>query len=139
MTDLDVLIEKTNSIQNCLKRISDTVKGNLNLVDTQDVQDIVVLNLQRAIQLVIDMASHVVATENLGMPLSLKDVFQILEKNKIIPHHLSQKMQKMTGFRNIAVHDYQAIDTSILKSIISNHLKDIEEFYDAVIRRSSTK
>ena len=45
----------------------------------------------------------------------------------------SQKMQKMVGFRNIAVHYYQAIDPNILKSIISHHLKDLEDFYSCVI------
>jgi hypothetical protein len=63
MTNRDVLIEKVNSIQNCLKRIHDTVQGNLDRLDLLDVQDIVVLNLQRAVQLVIDMASYVVSSE----------------------------------------------------------------------------
>lgn len=133
MIDRDILIEKTNSIQNCLKRIHDTVKGDLNRVTNLDVQDIIVLNLQRAVQLAIDMASYIVSTERLGTPKSLKDLFQILEQNKYIKHELSNKMQKMVGFRNIAVHDYQAIDPDILKSIISHHLKDFEQFYSEVI------
>lgn len=137
MTDRDVLIEKTNSIQNCLKRIHDTMKGDLNRLDNMDVQDIVVLNLQRAIQQTIDMASYIVSSERLGTPQSLRDLFQILEKNNYIQRAISEKLQKMVGFRNIAVHDYQAIDPKILKSIISLHLKDFEEFYDAIIRKFS--
>ena len=125
MTNRAVLIEKINSIQNCLKRIHDTIKGNLESLYNLDTQDIVVLNLQRAVQLVIDIASNVISTEKLGIPQSLKDVFLILERNKILNNDISKKMQKMVGFRNIAVHDYQAIDPEILKSIISLHLKDI--------------
>ncbi len=135
MTNRDVLIEKVNSIQNCLKRIHDTVQGNLDRLDLLDVQDIVVLNLQRAVQLVIDMASYVVSAEKMGLIQTLKDLFQILEKNQIITKGISLKMQKMVGFRNIAVHDYQAIDPKILKSIISHHLGDIEEFYEMVLRK----
>lgn len=135
MTDLEVLIEKTNNIQNCLKRIHDTIKGDLKHLDNLDAQDIVILNLQRAVQLVIDMASHIVSTENLGIPQSLKDLFLILEKNQVLEHDLSIKMQKMIGFRNIAVHDYQAINPEILKSILSLHLKDLEDFYTTVIKR----
>lgn len=134
MTDRDVLIEKTNSIQNCLKRIQDTIKGNVSRVDDLDAQDIVTLNLQRAIQLVIDMASYVVSSKRLGTPQSLKDLFQILEHNHLIKTDLSIKMQKMVGFRNIAVHDYQAINPLILKKILSSHLKDLEDFYDAILR-----
>ena len=134
MIDPDVLIEKTNSVQNCLKRIHDTVKGDVNRVEGLDVQDIIVLNLQRAIQLVLDMASYIVSVKRLGTPKSLKDLFVILEQNKIIHHEISSKMQKMVGFRNIAVHDYQAIDPNILKSILSRHLKDFEEFYTILIK-----
>ena len=135
MINRDVLIEKTNSIQNCLKRIHDTVKNDIDLLNTLDVQDIVTLNLQRAIQLIIDMASYIISNEQLGTPHSLKDVFQILERNDLIKRDLSQKMQKMVGFRNIAVHDYQTIDPSILKKIITHHLKDFEEFYDQIFRK----
>jgi len=124
MTNIDVLLEKTNSIQNCLQRIHDTVKGDVNRLDQLDNQDIVVLNLQRAVQLIIDMASHIVSTMNLGIPQSLKDVFIILEKNNILSRDISAKMQKMVGFRNIAVHDYQSINPDVLKSIVLYHLKD---------------
>ena len=136
MIDRDVLVEKTNSIQNCLKRIHDTVRGDLARLDLLDIQDIVTLNLQRAIQLVIDMASYIVSSERLGTPQSLKDVFQILERSDLIKRDISMKMQKMVGFRNIAVHDYQAIDPEILKKIVSSHLKDLEEFYDAILSSS---
>lgn len=139
MTDRDVLIAKTNSVQNCLKRIHDTVQGDLNRLDSLDAQDIVVLNLQRAIQLIIDTASRIIATERLGTPQSLKDLFLILERNKILNPQISLKMQKMVGFRNIAVHEYQAIDPAILKSIISLHLKDFEQFYHVIITRMNNQ
>ena len=45
---------------------------------------------------------------------------------------LTDKMISMVGFRNIAVHEYQEINTDILKSILVNNLKDFEEFYSLV-------
>jgi len=48
-------------------------------------------------------------------------------------------MQKMVEFRNIAIHDYQTIDSMILKKIVSFHLKDWEEFYDVILRSSELK
>jgi uncharacterized protein YutE (UPF0331/DUF86 family) len=134
MTSRDVLYQKINSIQNCLKRIHDTVGNDLSRLQNLDVQDIVVLNLQRAIQLVIDMGAYVIAAKQLGIPQSLKDIFLILEKNKFLNHHLSQSLQKMVGFRNIAVHDYQAVDPEILKAVISKHLNDFENFYSEILQ-----
>jgi len=43
-------------------------------------------------------------------------------------------MHAMAGFRNIAIHEYQPPDVGILKSILSGHLKDLEDFYSAVLR-----
>jgi uncharacterized protein YutE (UPF0331/DUF86 family) len=41
--------------------------------------------------------------------------------------------EKMTGFRNIAVFNYQALDLDILKSILSNNLKDLEDFSSVLL------
>ena len=56
-------------------------------------------------------------------------MFTLLEQDSIIDPLLCSKLQKMVGFRNIAVHDYQAINVEILKAILKTHLKDIEDFY----------
>jgi uncharacterized protein YutE (UPF0331/DUF86 family) len=134
MIDKDVVFEKVNRIQNCLQRIYTTVDKDLNLVEDYDVQDIVTLNLQRAVQLLIDLAAHIVRSNSLGMPQSLKENFQILYQNRMIDKALKEKMERMVGFRNVAVHDYEAINPEILKSIIKNHLKDIEEFYSTIVK-----
>jgi len=133
MVNQDVVLEKIKQIQNCLKRIQEKTKGDPQSLESLDIQDIFVLNLQRAIQSVLDLAAHVVADEGLGLPSDLKENFLLLEKAKIIDKQLSQKMQKMVGFRNIAVHDYAALDPAILKSIFENNLPDLEAFYTAVI------
>jgi len=40
----------------------------------------------------------------------------------------------MVGFRNIAVHAYDALDRSILESILKNHLGDFQDFYRVIIK-----
>lgn len=59
----------------------------------------------------------------------------MLENEGIIDKKLSQKLQGMMGFGNIAVHDYHAIDIEILKSILTNNLQDIEEFYTTILKK----
>jgi uncharacterized protein YutE (UPF0331/DUF86 family) len=137
MTDKDVVFEKINRTQNYLQRIYETVNGDINRLDDGDVQDIVTLNLQRAIQLSIGLAAHVVRTSSFGMPQTLKENFQILHRHHLIDKSLREKMENMVGFRNIAVHGYEAINPDILKSIVQNHLKDIEEFYTAILNHLS--
>lgn len=135
MVDRDILLEKTAIIQRCLKRIQDVTNLSVESLDHVDVQDIFVLNLQRAIQASVDIAAHIIAYEGLGLPDTLKDHFQLLAQNKIISIDLEQKLYAMVGFRNIAVHEYQNIDKEILKSILQNNLRDIEEFYQEILSK----
>jgi uncharacterized protein YutE (UPF0331/DUF86 family) len=43
-------------------------------------------------------------------------------------------MQAMTGFRNIAVYEYGKLNLQIVKSILVKNLKDLEEFYSAILK-----
>lgn len=133
MPDKDVCLAKTVSIQKCLRRIKDVTGLRPDSLDEVNTQDIFVLNLQRAVQSAIDLAAHIIASEGLGVPDTIKDNFARLEQAKIIDKGLSEKMQSMAGFRNIAIHDYQAISVDILKAILSKHLKDLEDFYTAAL------
>ena len=133
MPDRDVILAKVAIIQRCLKRIQETTNLDPHSLDDINKQDIFVLNLQRAMQAAIDLAVHIIASEGLGLCETIKDNFKILRNAGIINDHLMQKMEAMSGFRNIAIHDYQAIDIKILKSILSSNLKDLEDFYTALL------
>lgn len=135
MVDKDVVLEKIKNIQNCLKRIQDKTAGDPTRLDDINIQESFVLNLQRAVQSVIDLAAHIVSDEGLGLPSELKENFLLLERAKIIDAELSQQLQKMVGFRNIAVHEYAAIEVDVLRAILQRgSLKDIEVFYATVLR-----
>lgn len=133
MPDRDVVLAKIAAIQKCLRRIKDVTELNPDRLNELDIQDIFVRNLQRAIQSAIDLATHIVASEGLGISDTVRGNFVLLKNAKIIPQSLSKKMQSMVGFRNIAIHDYQTLDVDILKSILSKHLKDLEQFYTTLL------
>jgi len=133
MPDRDIMISKASSVQRCLKRIKDVTSLDPESLENQDKQDIFVLNLQRAIQACIDLAAHIVASEALGIPETVRENFSLLQSKGIISSDMTVKMQKMTGFRNIAVHDYQTMDLMILKSVLTKDLRDLENFYVAVL------
>ena len=133
MPDKDVVLAKVAAIQKCLRRIKDVTDLDPDRLDELDSQDIFVLNLQRAIQSAIDLATHIVASESLGISDTIGGNFVLLEHSKIITRSLSKRMQSMVGFRNIAIHDYQTLDVDILKAILSKNLKDLEEFYTTLL------
>ncbi|CEE01625.1 DUF86 domain-containing protein [Caldifermentibacillus hisashii] len=130
----DVVLNKIHIIERCLNRIHEEYANNPENLVNFTKQDSIILNLQRACEASIDLAMHVVAEKKLGLPQTSRDAFLLLETEGIIPVSLSKRMQRMVGFKNIAVHDYQEINLSILQKIIENHLDDFLQFTKAIIR-----
>jgi len=133
MPDRDVVFAKVASIQRCLKRIKETTRLDPTSLDDIDKQDIFILNLQRAIQSAIDLATHIIASEGLGLSDTVKDNFKLLKNAGILNEDLTHRMESMVGFRNIAIHDYQTINRDILKSILVKNLRDLEDFYTTIL------
>ena len=129
----DVILNKTQIIKRCLKRINEEYQGDIQNLHNYTKQDSVILNLQRACEAAIDLAMHIVAEKSLGIPQTSRQAFDLLCENNIIENELAEKLKKMVGFRNIAVHDYQAVNLKILQKIIEHHLEDFKEFADALM------
>ena len=133
MVERDVVLAKVAAIDRCLGRVRQATGLDPASLDDPDRQDIFVLNLERAVQAAIDLAVHVVATSAWGLPDTLRENFRILEAHGVITPGLAARMRAMVGFRNVAVHDYQAIDVAVLRSILTSRLGDLEEFCRAVV------
>jgi uncharacterized protein YutE (UPF0331/DUF86 family) len=106
---------------------------NPESLDKQLIQDAFVLNVQRATQAAIDMASWVCKDKKLGIPDTYKKSFELLFQHDFIDAAVLHSMKSMCGFRNIAIHEYKKINVDILKSILTKHLIDLEKFYQLVI------
>ncbi len=99
-----------------------------------DIQDIVVHNLQLAIQGAIDIASHIISDEGWGAPSALVGLFDILRERKVIDEKLSDIMKKMVGFRNIIVHEYDDIDLDKVYQILTSSLGDFDDFLKQITK-----
>ncbi|MFZ4404121.1 MAG: type VII toxin-antitoxin system HepT family RNase toxin [Pseudobdellovibrionaceae bacterium] len=135
MAEKDVIYSKINIVKNCLTAIE---KARTQEKDDLFLQNIYELNLQRAIQACVDMGHVVIAKEGLGLPNKYRQCFEILHKHQVIDQTLMKKMISMVGFRNISVHDYEAVKPEILKSIISNHLHDFEDYCSVIYHRAQS-
>jgi uncharacterized protein YutE (UPF0331/DUF86 family) len=62
-----------------------------------------------------------------------------LEDARIIEPETAERMREMVGFRNIAIHEYQQLDTSILKDIVDDHLADFERFIQECARKPADR
>jgi uncharacterized protein YutE (UPF0331/DUF86 family)/predicted nucleotidyltransferase len=101
-------------------------------------QDAAVLNVLRTCETAIDLANVIVRDRNLGVPQSSRDSFRLLADAAIISSELSERLQKMIGFRNVAVHQYQTLDMRIAAAVIERDLDDALAFCRRVAELSST-
>lgn len=102
-------------------------------------QDAAILNIQRACQATLDIGQHLIRRERLGIPQSSRDVFALLADAGWIDSDLADVMQRMVGFRNIAVHNYQALQLPITVAIITTHLGDFLAYTRAIILHDANR
>jgi len=95
------------------------------------VQRIVERTLHMAIETCIDIAGHVLADRELGAPTTYAESFTLLGTHGLLPPELAQSLARMTGFRNILVHEYTAVDAAIVLRILRKDLQDLERFHAA--------
>ena len=124
----DVAYNKAQIIERCLKRIAEEYGADPASLHNYTKQDSIILNIQRACEAAIDLAMHLVAENGLGLPQTSRDAFQLLSDHQLLDSALSSRLQAMVGFRNIAIHDYQAVNLQIVQAIIEKHLGDLQDF-----------
>jgi uncharacterized protein YutE (UPF0331/DUF86 family) len=133
----DVLFNKAATIERCVARAKEefTAAGDSFATDFTR-QDAAVLNVQRACEAALDMGQHLIRREKLGIPQSARDVFALLHAGGWIDLALAVNLQKMVGFRNIAVHDDQALLIPIVTEVIRHHLDDFLRYSQHVLQRA---
>jgi len=130
---MEVVLDKISSIKRCIERIHEEYQNNdENIIDITK-QDSMVLNLQRACELSIDIANNIISRSNFEMPKTSRESFQVLENHGVIDRTVSENLQKMVGFRNIAIHNYKKLSVEILSQIITRNLTDFEKFSHQII------
>ena len=130
----DVVLNKAAIIERCLRRIDEECRDTPDALSNQTVQDAIVLNLQRACEAAIDLAMHGVRVRRLGIPQDSREAFDLLCRQGLIDVEMTSRMKAMVGFRNIAVHQYQDLDLSILRSILEHRLGDFRAFVAVMLR-----
>lgn len=132
-----VILNKVASIERCIQRVREDYLGHEDDFETNFMrQDAVILNLQRACELSIDLANHLVKIKGLGIPQNSRQAFELLLEAKIIDRELSGGLSGMVGFRNIAIHNYTKLDLAVVRSIIENHISTFLDFTQRALQFS---
>jgi len=135
MVNRSLVLKKIANVRHNLSRVTEKSSISLKTLKTDiDTQDIILYNLQLAIQGCIDIGAHIMADQGSGVAGSVNETFYTLHDKGLLPLDLQEKMVSMVGFRNILVHEYETITLEIVHSIIRNQLCDIDGFLIEVVK-----
>jgi uncharacterized protein YutE (UPF0331/DUF86 family) len=124
-----ILAEMLESLRRCVARVEGRRTQTAEaLAADADAQDIVALNLTRAVQLCVDAAAHVLAESERPPPATMGEAFTLLAAEGVITTELAARMRSAVGFRNIAVDTYHRIDWHIVHRLTYEGLDDLRDF-----------
>ncbi|MDP1649410.1 MAG: DUF86 domain-containing protein [Rubrivivax sp.] len=131
--DRAVVERKLEALRHCLQRLRDRRPADAAaLAADADLQDVLVLNLSRAVQLCVDIAAHLLADTQLPVPRTMGETFTHLAAAGLVSADLARRLRRAVGFRNIAVHNYEVIDWAIVHALTGEPLADFEHLAAAV-------
>lgn len=135
----EVVLNKKISIERCIEQLNTYYALDRGLPFEQDFlkQDAIAMNLQRACELSIDIANHLIKIRKLGLPQDSRDSFELLRRAGMIDEPMARALQAMVGFRNILVHEYRKLDMNIMVKVIESHARDLLDFANVALAAST--
>ena len=131
----DIIIRKLDSLARCVRRIEEKRPDTLErLIEDIDTQDILSINLERAVQVSVDIGARLLAGISVPPPKTMGEVFTILVSTKMIPEETGIALRKAVGFRNLSVHAYDQVDWERVFDIVHDQLDNFRKFADAITK-----
>jgi len=134
----DVVLNKIEVVQRCVHRAREerASAGDAFRSDFSR-QDAAVMNVVRACEATIDLANVVVRKRRAGVPNTSADAFRLLVQIGVLEEALGERLARMVGFRNVAVHAYRALDLDIVEHVLQEGLDDLLACCERLRRASS--
>lgn len=134
MVDRDLLLRKLADLDLYLSQISEYRAITVEQY-RQDwkTQRIVERTLQMAIEVCVDIATHVIADRGLRVPATYAESFEVLGETGLLDPGMREGMVRMAKFRNVLVHEYTRVDPDIVVRILRDHLDDLTRFRTAAL------
>jgi uncharacterized protein YutE (UPF0331/DUF86 family) len=129
-----VIVAKAAIIERCIGRARQELAASVDFANDHTRQDAAILNIERACDAAIDISDRVVRLRGLGAPASARDSLAKLVAARLIAQGLADRLMRMVGFRNLAVHQYQKLDLAIVRAVIEKNLDDLLEFSALALR-----
>lgn len=129
MVKVEVLKNRLEQLYTSINKIKRYEDISLEeFLEDDIIQDVVEYNLFIAINMMIDIAVHIVIDNNLGKINTMGEAFEILCKEKYITKDEMIIYKNIVAFRNILSHEYVKIDKKMVYEIMKKNLVDFDKF-----------
>src|SRR3989338_8680776 len=106
--------DKIGEIEKCLDELSEIMPATLEEYEGDfKTRAACERYAEKIIMAIVDLAFLVIKEKALPIPESDLQAFDILRKNELMPHELSERLKDAKGMRNILAHDYGDVDNEI--------------------------
>ena len=101
-------------------------------LENRERQYAVLHALQLAIEASVEIATHICAADNLGIPSSYAEAFDLIEKAGIVNSAVAEDLRGMARFRNRIVHFYGEVDLRLVYRPLRDRLADFDRYLVAI-------
>ena len=135
MVDRELILRKLTDLEQYVTQVEEFRGITAEEYRTDwKTQRIVERTLQMAIEACTDVANHIIADRNLRMPSTYAEAFEVLAEAGILTAAQREAMVRMSGFRNLIVHEYARIDPAMVIRALRERLGDFGAFRAAILR-----
>lgn len=125
-------LDKLNDYTGYLK-----INQNISLDKLKEdyaLQGIICRYFQLAIECIIDIAELLISSLKLRKPKDGQEAIEVLGEKKVIPVEFAKKLAGVSGFRNVLVHEYLAIDYNKVYTHLQNDLEGFDLYAKSISR-----
>jgi uncharacterized protein YutE (UPF0331/DUF86 family) len=92
-----------------------------------------------AAEIIIDILSHILASEKNCFPETYEETIQLSSDKNLISDNLYKKIKGLGGYRNILVHEYLALDYDEVLKHFKKLIISIPQFQKEILLYMDTK
>lgn len=116
-----------SNLEKFLQDLEEILPEEEEFLKNKEHQYSVSMLMMNIINICLDIGSEIISSKQLGYPETYRDIFTLLEKGKIIPSTLANKLRNLVGLRNLLAHEYGEVNMELLYEQ-AKEIGFIEEF-----------
>ncbi len=133
MLDKERILGKVDDLNSYLYELKQVVPTNYEEYQKIEKKRSCERLLQLCIECAFDVCKLFVSGLKLGLPSEENDLFDKMQKRKIISKKMGSLLKEMRAFRNILIHEYASVDDELIYEKAKTRLDDFKAFKKEVL------